>query len=61
MVIEINLHNIKQCNGCPCLCLDFHQYPCMCHMGYWKDEYEKYRDEDSIFERPQICIDNHGG
>ena len=59
MIIEIYLKNKKHCNGCPCLYLD-HEYPCRCNLDYWKDEHETTRDEDSIFERPQICINNHG-
>lgn len=61
MRIEIILKNKTQCNGCPCLHIDYEQN-CACNLGYWEAEPENYnRLETIIYNRPQICIDNHGG
>jgi hypothetical protein len=59
MIVEINLENKDQCNDCPMLTLDY-DYPHECSLGYWEDGWRIRRDKDSIYERPQICKDNHG-
>lgn len=60
MIIEITLKNKMQCNGCPCLHIDY-EYDCLCNLGYWKAGPENYnRLEAIVYNRPQICIDNHG-
>ncbi len=63
MEIEINLQNVNFCDGCPCLL----QNPAKCNMGYWCSEdvkgyivYGINQDRDKGFERPNICIQNHG-